>query len=195
MAPATSTTDVCCNRPAHGALAVRHVHVTPAAERGRQLAGRTERNRARGRNARRGPSYKYRKPPPCDGRAHAPFIHTRCARTRTQPDQEARARAHTHTRARPRTHTHTNTNTHASADTRVHATARIKAHTVLAERRAGRTCDGIGDCMSMCCDGGRAARANGLKCVRRWVGLVRTPWVSLDYPSSTPPVVPSRVPL
>ncbi len=71
MAPAASTTDVCPFRAAHPALAVRHVHVTPAAERARQPAGRADRNhaRARGRNVRRGPSYKYRKSLPCDGRA------------------------------------------------------------------------------------------------------------------------------
>jgi hypothetical protein len=64
MAPAASITDVWKYRPVHCALAVRHVHVTPAAERAGEPAGRTERNRARGRNVRRGPSYKYRKPPP-----------------------------------------------------------------------------------------------------------------------------------
>jgi hypothetical protein len=58
MAPETaSITDVCHSRAAHGALVVRHVQVTPAAKRARQPAGRAERNRARGRNARRGPSY------------------------------------------------------------------------------------------------------------------------------------------
>jgi hypothetical protein len=32
MAPAASTTDVCADRAAHGALDVRLVHVTPAAD-------------------------------------------------------------------------------------------------------------------------------------------------------------------
>ncbi len=203
MAPAASTTDVCPNRPAHPALAVRHVQVTPAAKRARQPAGRAERNRARGRNARRGPRYKYRKSPPCDGRArtalrrtHAPFIQTRCARTRTQPDQEARARTHTQTHTHTRARAHTRTHTHARAHTHKHPRTRIGTHGGARDRANQRAhsswprdmhvMNSIGGCMYMCCDGGRATRANGPKCMRGWVGVVRTPWVSLDYPSSTP---------
>jgi hypothetical protein len=131
-------------------------------------------------------------------RTRRSFTHAVHARAHSQTKRRALARTHTHTHRHIHTHTdartHTNTHAHASADTRARATARINAHTVLAARHARNTCDGIGGSMYMCCDGGRAARANGLKCVRGRVGMVRTPWVSLDYPSSTPPVVPPRVP-
>jgi hypothetical protein len=139
MAPAASTTDVYPDRPAHGALAVRHVHVTPAADRARQPAGRAERNRARGRNARRGPSYKYRKPPPWDGRArtaprrtHALATHTRedaIRWKRTNLHTRSQRHAYTHARARTQMDTNTHMSTHANAHahwthTRMHAHAR-----------------------------------------------------------------------
>ncbi len=54
--------------------------------------------------------------------------------------------------------------------------------------RAIHVRNGIGGCVYMPCDGGRAARANGPKCVRVWVGLVRTPWVSVDYPLEYSPL-------
>jgi hypothetical protein len=138
---------------------------------------------------------------PRGARAHS-SLHTRCertvrytrrARTRTQTDQEARTDTHAHA------HTHTRIGRHAGAhdcmNQHAHSSCReVNTHTVLAERHARHACNCIGGCMHMCCDGGRAARANGPKCVRGWVGLVRTPWVSLDYPSSTLARVPTRVP-
>jgi hypothetical protein len=209
MAPAASTTDVCPDRAAHPALSVRHVQVTPAAERARHL---TPVAPNRNRNARRRPAppagHKYRNPPPCDGRArtaprrtHAPFMHTRCARTRTQPDQEARAHTytHTHTRLRARAHAHTRTHPRTRAHTQTRTRTRISRHASARDRtnqRAHSSCprdmhaihvrNSIGGCIYLCRDGGRATRANGLKCVRGWVGLVRAPWVSLDYPASIP---------
>ncbi len=129
MAPETaSTTDVCPFRAAHGALAVRHVHVTPAAERARHLTPvAPNRNSARAAaDARRGPSYKYRKPPPCDGRArtaprrtHALATNTRGIAIRwklTNPHVRSHwhayphghARTQIHVRAHPNEHKHTN---------------------------------------------------------------------------------------
>jgi hypothetical protein len=58
MAPAASITDVWEFRAAHGALVVRLVHVTPAAERVRHLKPiAPNRNRARAAARRRRPSY------------------------------------------------------------------------------------------------------------------------------------------
>ncbi len=83
-------------------------------------AGRTESNRARGRNARRGPSYKYRKPPPCDGRTrtaplatHTREIAIRWNRTNTHMRSQRHAYAHARTaRANGHNHTHEHTRKH-----------------------------------------------------------------------------------
>jgi hypothetical protein len=107
MAPAASITDVWENRPAHGALAVRLVQFTPAADAREPGRSHRAQPRARGRNARRGPSYKYRKPPPrhesartAPGRAHAfaTHLHTRRLHTRAhkvRSGEDAHKRAHT----------------------------------------------------------------------------------------------------
>ena len=147
MAPAASTTDVCPSRAPHGALAVRHVHVTPAAERARQPAGRAERNRARGRNARRGPSYKYRKPPPGDGRARTAPRRTHTFAThargiairwnRTNPHMRSQRHAYTHGHARAQM----DTNTHMSTRANAHAHC---MHTLIARARS-RTEDPVED--------------------------------------------------
>jgi hypothetical protein len=131
MAPAASTTDVCPHRAAHGAFAVRRVQVIPAADA--RAPGRWHRTqpRARGRKARRGPSYLYRKSPPCDGRARSDAAHAHaesesdenahthaCALTQARIDAQTRARTDT----RERTQMNTNTQTSTRTNARVHCT-------------------------------------------------------------------------
>jgi hypothetical protein len=107
------------------------------------------RNHARAAaDARRRPSYKYRKSPPCDGSAHAaarrthtPFATHTCAKTqsdgnaRTHAHALTKARVHARTRAHARSmHARTQMNTHTNAD--AHCThTHILAH-ILAQSRA-----------------------------------------------------------
>jgi hypothetical protein len=157
MAPAASTTVVCPYRPAHSALAVRHVHVTPAAEHARdqQPVAPTATARAA---AKRGADRALNTASPrraMGGRArYTHAVHARAHR-RTKRHEHARARVRAcvcssigrHTGARDRT----NHCAHSSCPRDIHAIHEINS---------------VGGCMYMCCDRGRAARANGLKCVR-----------------------------
>jgi hypothetical protein len=101
--------------------------------RTRATTGRSHRTQpnARGRNARRGPSYKYRKPTPCDGRerkaprrAQRRSLHTRAE---LQSDGIARTRTCTHRglhapRARARAQMDTNTHMSTRANAHAHCT-------------------------------------------------------------------------
>ncbi len=141
---------MCPSRAAHGALRVRLVQVTPAADA--REPGRWHRTqpRTRGRNARRGSSYKYRKSPLCDGRTRtAPgrartfATHTRRTHTRAKVQSAENARTHAHALTKPRAHRrtrvrthkhplHTQMHTHTQPCTHtrsLHANARARAHT------------------------------------------------------------------
>jgi hypothetical protein len=137
MAPATSITDVCPSRAAHGALVVRLVHVIPAANAGRPL-----KPIAPNRKHARGPSYKYRKSPSCHkcartapGLAHTCVEHTTRAR-KMQSDGNARTQAHARsqrhacTDVRTRTRARACANPSANAHTGIHFThRRARTHT------------------------------------------------------------------
>jgi hypothetical protein len=185
MAPAASTTDVCADRPAHPALSVRHVHVTPAADtrepgRWHQPQPRAAAKRGAGRaiNTVRQCRAMGGRTAPRGARTHSSFTHAAHARAHRQTKRHAQTHAHTHahrhTRGRARPHKSTRTQFLPRDMQAIHVIASAAAFTCPAMEESGT--------------------GEGLKCVRRWVGLVQTPWVSLDYPSSTPPVVPPRVP-
>jgi hypothetical protein len=90
MAPAASTTVECPYRAAHGAVIVRLVHDAPVTR------PRTHTQSAHA--AACAPIYKYRRSPPCHGRA--------------------RTHAHTHFHARARTHARTHSNARTVEDDR-----------------------------------------------------------------------------
>ncbi len=138
MAPAASTTDVCPSRPAHGALVVRLIHVTPAAERARHLkpiapnataharppgaAGRAI-NTARPRRASTAPAQRR-------------GAHTQSCRTRTRNTcakmlcrwngKTTQSPAHTHKRARAQRNTH-ETRTRTTMEAATHTRAKRQA--------------------------------------------------------------------
>jgi hypothetical protein len=89
-----SITVECPSRAAHGAAIVRLVQVAPAAR------PRTHTQSAHAATC--APIYKYRRSPPCHGRAHA---HTR-AHTCTQLHARTHARTHTNTQTHTRTRKH-----------------------------------------------------------------------------------------
>jgi hypothetical protein len=111
MAPAASTTDVCPSRPAHGALVVRLVHVTPAAN-----------VRATG---------LWRRP----AKTHVPLlaelqIPPVAAEPRECPHKRRSVRTHTNTRARApaKMQTDENARTHAQRHVPTHRGTRTKTH-------------------------------------------------------------------
>ncbi len=156
MAPAASTTDVWQCRAAHGALVVRLVHVTPAAERARHLKPIAPNATAHARppGARRA-ELLYRTSPPCHHSAHtAPRrAHTVVPQTHSTPTHARRCfaegtakphkvpRTHTNACAQTQRHTHEPTHapqwqlqhTHARTQTRVHSATRARE-----KRRAAR---------------------------------------------------------
>jgi hypothetical protein len=135
MVPETaSTTDVCPARAAHGALAVRLVHVTPAAERARARPVAANATAHAAADARRGPSYKYQKSPPCDGRARTAPLATHARNCNPMESHN-----YTHMRSQRHAYTHAHT-ARAQMDTNTHMSTRsLHAHAqctrTLAHRR------------------------------------------------------------
>jgi hypothetical protein len=154
MVPAASITDVCPVRPAHGALLVRRVHVTPAPTQGDTGRWHQTKMRSRGRPRCRGPSYNINTASPChatrvpEPKAHPAVRRTHTVDSRTHTRAGARAKmpcrwnckptlicaptnAHRHTQAYARARAHT--------DLRMHKKARTNTHTRMNPHRRCRT--------------------------------------------------------
>ncbi len=141
MAPAASTTDVCRYRAAHPALAVRHVHVTPAAERARHLKPiAPNANRARGAGRAINTASRRRA---MGGRAQRRGAHTRGIAirwNRTNPHIRSHWHTYTHAHARARTREHRHNHAHERTRKRtcaLHAHAHCTTRTRTEDPRRG----------------------------------------------------------
>jgi hypothetical protein len=117
MEPAASTTDVCPNRPTHGAASVRLVHVTPAAHA--RQPGRWAEPHTRARGRRRAAGRAINTALAMGGPTQPRGARTQPCHTRKCLRLDVQTQKRSHTTSRMHRHTHTPTHARARAHKRM----------------------------------------------------------------------------